>query len=242
MTRWLCNPTSEANMRRSSVLTTLTILVVLSCAASVAQIQTANLPILLDAENSSLDLANNRSVFQGLRITQGSTRIEARQAETAARSDFTDSEWAFSGEVSVKVGSARINADTATLYFSQRELKQARVSGNPARFEDRDPVTGAITRGQAQTFVYDLATGIVRFENNARVADERNEVAGKLLVYNVAEKKVEFEGDAAAGERVQIVIQPPEQDTEQRLRDASSDALESSGVTPPNDDDTPPER
>ena len=212
---------------RPSLIGLCAVLAAGSNAVVLAQIQPpANVPIVLDADNSSLDLANNASVFHQLRITQGTTRIEAERAETEARTDFSDSEWVFAGNVRIDVGESRIEADTANLYFVNRQLKRATVDGSPARFEDRDPLTGNITRGQADTFIYDFDAGIVRFEENARVADDSNEITGALLVYDVAAKKIDFEGDSDAGERVQIIIQPPADDASDSLRKAAQDAVE----------------
>lgn len=195
----------------------------MACLSANAQVrQDTNLPILLDAANSSLDLANNKSVHTRLRITQGATRIEADRADTELRSDFSDTLWRFRGNVSIDVGTASIRAQAADLYFKKNRLVSATVSGTPATFRDQDAQTGEITRGQAQSVIYDLDTELVRFENDASIANASNEISGKLLIYNVQAQKIEFEGDA--DERVQIVIQPPPQDGDDALRDAVDDA------------------
>ena len=180
-----------------------------------------NLPIDIDADRSEIDLASNTTTFYGLRIIQGATRIAADRAQTSAGTDFSDSNWRFSGDVEIDVGTARIRARQATLRFLNHQLVNAKVAGEPAQFSDTNPLTGVVTDGAARTFDYDLKEDLVRFENNARISDGTNEVTGKLLVYNVARQQVLFEGDAATGERVKIVIQPPQQPDDDEEDDGS---------------------
>ncbi|MEO0575898.1 MAG: lipopolysaccharide transport periplasmic protein LptA [Pseudomonadota bacterium] len=214
---------SVAITRRSSFFLSALCSLCLNAAAQVQQ--DTSLPILLDAANSSLDLANNRSVHTRLRITQGATRIEADRADTELASDFSDTLWRFRGNVSIDVGTASIRAETADLYFKKNRLVSATVTGLPASFRDQDALTGEVTRGQARSVVYDLDTELVRFENDASIANASNEISGKLLIYNVQAQKIEFEGDE--DERVQIVIQPPPQENEDALREA----VEDTGIT-----------
>jgi lipopolysaccharide transport protein LptA len=191
------------------------VLVAFTATTAAAQLAaTRSLPIVMDADHSEIDLTSNTTIFYGLRITQGATRIAADRAQTSAVTDFADSNWQFSGGVEIDVGTARIRASQATLRFLNHQLVNARVAGDPAQFSDTNAVTGAITEGAAETFDYDLAKDLVRFENNARISDQANEVTGKLLIYNVARQQVLFEGDAATGERVKIVIQPPDEPDE----------------------------
>ncbi|MEM7612519.1 MAG: lipopolysaccharide transport periplasmic protein LptA, partial [Pseudomonadota bacterium] len=179
---------------------------------------------------STTDISRNTTKFRGLRITQGATRIEAEQAETTAGTDFADSTWQFSGNVRIDVGSAEIRAEQADLRFLNHELVSARVAGQPAEFRDTNALTGQVTEGAAEQFDYDVANELVRFENNARISDSVNEVKGKLLVYDVAAQQVMFEGDEETGERVRIVIQPPEDDVgsdpQQSLEDEAEQTLE----------------
>ena len=168
------------------------------------------MPITMDADRSELDLRQNRSIFYGLRITQGATRIEAERAETSAGTDFTDSRWRFAGDVRIDVGETRIRGGSADLHFVNHELVSARVAGSPATFTDTDQRSGRRTSGAAESFYYELAAGRVTFEGNARIEDGENEVSGSALVYAVEEQRVLFEGDEDSGEKVRITITPPD--------------------------------
>lgn len=184
------------------------------------------LPIVMDADNSELNLADNKTVFYGLRITQGATRIEAARAETTAGTNFADSNWQFAGNVEIDVDGASIRAASAELRFVDHRLVRARVTGAPARFIDQRPGVAAVTEGQAERFDYNLDEGVVRFEGNARISDNTNEVTGALLVYDVEAQQVAFEGDAETGERVKIVVQPPEDAAEAAAEEAMEEAAE----------------
>ncbi|MEO0346152.1 MAG: LptA/OstA family protein [Pseudomonadota bacterium] len=199
------------------------LLSLLAAGASAQLAVEPGLPIVMDADNSELNLADNTTVFYGLRITQGATRIEARRAQTAAGTNFADSSWQFSGNVEIDVDGASIRAENAELRFVSHRLVSARVTGEPARFIDQRTGVAAITEGQAERFDYDLDAGVVRFEGNAKISDEANEVTGALLIYDVKGQQVAFEGDANTGERVKIVVQPPD-DAADAVQSAAEDA------------------
>ncbi|MFK8052937.1 MAG: lipopolysaccharide transport periplasmic protein LptA [Woeseiaceae bacterium] len=167
------------------------------------------LPIVMDADHSELDLKTSTTVFYGLRITQGATRIEADNAETSSGTSFADSKWEFEGDVQIDVGTTKIRADSAVLTFLNHELVNAEVGGKPATFSDINPGTGESTEGAAKRFDYDLSSNTVRFEDDAKLRSADNEVTGKLLVYNVTNQQIVFEGDPQSGERVRITVQPP---------------------------------
>ena len=52
----------------------------------------------MQTHRNSIDRRNDKLLFSGLRITQGSLHIEADEAE-ATRLDFDNSKWTFSGNV-----------------------------------------------------------------------------------------------------------------------------------------------
>lgn len=193
------------------ILKILAIVFLLASVNAGAQINTldSQQQINMDADHSELDLATSTAIFHNLRILQGTTRIEASRAETSAVTSFTDSEWQFRGDVEIDVGTTRIRADSATLTFLNHQLVNAKVGGSPAQFSDIDEANGQTTEGAAEKFDYDLASNTVRFENNASLRNADNEISGKLLLYNVTNRQVIFEGDAQSGERVRITVQPP---------------------------------
>lgn len=170
------------------------------------------LPIDIDSDQSTLDLASGRMMHRNLRITQGATRIQARAAESSASRSFADSEWSFSGNVEIDVGETRIRAESATIRFLNNELISAKVNGSPAEFSDINATTGEQIEGAADKFDYDFEGNTVRFIDNARIRNADNEVTGKTLIYNVTAQKIIFEGDSDNGERVRITVQPPEED------------------------------
>ncbi|MEL6869321.1 MAG: lipopolysaccharide transport periplasmic protein LptA [Pseudomonadota bacterium] len=207
---------------------------------AVAQVrQDTNLPITLDADNSSLYIGENKSVHTRLRITQGATRIEADYAETDAQANFADTRWRFRGNVRIDVDTASIRAESADLYFNKNRLVNATVNGKPATFRNKDRESGEVTRGQAESLFYDLDSELVRFEANANIANSSSEISGNILVYDVAAQKIDFEGDSNAGDRVQIVIQPPADEAEQTLREAAQEQGLTERLPDEETEDTP---
>ncbi|MFK8014053.1 MAG: lipopolysaccharide transport periplasmic protein LptA [Gammaproteobacteria bacterium] len=201
--------------------------------------QDTSLPITLDADNSSLYIGDNKSVHTRLRITQGATRIEADYAETDAQANFADTRWRFRGNVRIDVDTASIRAESADLYFNKNRLVSATVNGKPATFRNEDRVSGEVTRGQAQSLFYDLDSELVRFEEDANIANASSEISGNVLVYDVAAQKIDFEGDNNTGDRVQIVIQPPAEETTDSLREAAEERGLTDRLPPDANDETP---
>lgn len=199
----------------------LTLMLLLLLCASSAQAQSTaarRLPINMDADSSEVDL-RGVAVFHGLRITQGTLRIAADRAQTRSGTEFADSKWQFSGNVRINVEGSEIRADNAELAFLDHQLVNAKVSGKPATFRDNNSNKGTLTQGWANTFDYDIASAVIRFEDNARIKSADNEVAGKLLLYNVNEQRIVFQGDESSGERVKITIQPPAANGEKKKAD-----------------------
>ncbi|MEM7764421.1 MAG: LptA/OstA family protein [Pseudomonadota bacterium] len=196
-----------ANLHSS--LTLLALLLVATGSHAQSAALDRRLPIDIDSDQSTLDLASGMMMHRNLRITQGATRIEAERAESSANRTFADSEWQFSGNVRIDVGETRIRAEKAVLRFVNNQLINAKVDGDPAQFSDIDERNGQTIEGAARNFDYDLERNTVRFENDARLRNADSEVSGRLLVYNVTDKQIVFEGDETNGERVRITVQPP---------------------------------
>ncbi|MEO0998927.1 MAG: LptA/OstA family protein, partial [Pseudomonadota bacterium] len=144
------------------------------------------LPISLDAESSIVDLRNNQSIFEGLRISQGAIGIEADKGVTVGtkRRDFADSTWSFEGNVRIDIETAKIASDAAELVFRDHTLTRATVRGAPATFKDRGRRDGAPISASADEFVYDLNRYVVRFSGEARIVEGDNEISGADLVYD----------------------------------------------------------
>ena len=85
-------------------------LAVLIAGPVAAQRDDLRLPISLDADSSEYDGKSTMVVFEGLRLTQGNTGIEADEGR-ASKLDFEDSVWQLSGNVIIDVENGHIECD-----------------------------------------------------------------------------------------------------------------------------------
>ncbi len=170
------------------------------------------LPISLDADLSSFDRKTDSVAFRGLTITQGDLAIEADEA-LASGLDFEQSEWRFSGDVRITIGSATIEADTAEIRFEGHELLLAELRGNPAIFENFSVARDEPVRGGANRFYYDHVNRTLRLSDGAWFNEGPNEIRGCALTYDFEQETITF-GSSDCGERVQITIVPPTEDAE----------------------------
>jgi lipopolysaccharide export system protein LptA len=183
-------------------------------------------PISLDADSSEYDREAGSLKFSNVRIVQGSLSIVADLA-TADDLDFADSSWQFTGNVVVKGLSSRIDADSATLTFSDHRLVQAMARGAPATFERQATEDTRALNGHAGTIDYDLAAQTLTLSGEARLVDGQNEINGETLLYRLGEERLVATSDDTGDQRVRITVTP------QTIRDA----LEEEGR---EDEDSPP--
>ena len=167
------------------------------------------MPITLDADSSDFDYDTNRLVFRGLRMTQGTLGIAADLAESD-RLDFDDGLWIFTGNVVIESKNTILFCDEARLKFWEHQLQHAELRGAPARFEQRDPETQALTEGRATLMIYDVPTGIVQMAEEAWFSDGANEIFGSSITYDLLQKHIT--ADSGESGPVKILIEPPTQD------------------------------
>jgi lipopolysaccharide export system protein LptA len=166
-------------------------------------------PIDLDAASSEFDRRNDRLSFTELRIRQGGLGIRADRA-LATRLDFEDSTWTFSGNVVIESETTRAWADNAEVRFLNHRIDNARMTGQPARFEQRQPEKEQVTQGRAGTMEYELTSNLIRLQDDAWVSDGANEVSGPRIAYDVSRDFVIADGDDSG--QVRMKIKPSERD------------------------------
>ncbi|MCH8277679.1 MAG: hypothetical protein IIC12_01945 [Proteobacteria bacterium] len=178
-------------------------------ALTIAQVSELDLrlPMSLDAETTSYDGKNSMLMFTGLRLSQGHIGIEADEGR-ATRMDFEDSVWRFTGNVIINIENGRIECDAAELQFHDFQLKLATVTGSPATFEIRRSETGDVTYAEAGKLVYDIASGVIEFSENATITEGGNQISSNFLVYNIAEQRINAESSGSEDGRVRITYTP----------------------------------
>jgi lipopolysaccharide transport protein LptA len=199
------------------------------------------LPMDIDADNTTLDGKNSMIVFSGLRLTQGQVSIEADEGR-ATRMDLEDSYWQFTGNVVIDVGSGRIQCDSAELYFDDFRLQSATVTGAPAIYDLQREGSDDVTHAEAGRLDYDVNSGVIRFSDQATITEGGNQISSNVLVYNIAEQRINADSTGADDGRVRITytpangVEPPgENDAETEPADDAEPAVESE----PGVDETP---
>ena len=165
------------------------------------------LPISLDADSTDYDGKSSMLMFRGLRLSQGSTNIEA-DIGRASKLDFKDSVWHFSGNVIIDVDAGHIECESAALSFTDTQLRLATIKGSPATFELRRPDSDDITYAQAGNLKYDLVAGVVEFSDEAIITEQGNQISSSFLVYNIKEQRINAQSSADGEEKVRITVIP----------------------------------
>jgi lipopolysaccharide transport protein LptA len=164
-----------------------------------------NMPITIDADSSEFDYASSRLIFRKMRLDQGNLGIEADLAETD-KLDFNDGQWVFSGNVVVEADSTKLSCDRALLTFLNHQLTSAELTGRPAKFEQRLEESGEKNSGEANSIIYNLASGTLQLKEDARFSDGSNEISGALITYDlIARNLTAGSGDSGP---VKIIIEP----------------------------------
>lgn len=185
---------------------TLLLLVLLPGFAA-TQTSDLRLPITLAADSTDYDGKSSMMMFQGLRLSQGTTNIEADEGR-ASKIDFEDSVWHFDGNVVIDVEAGHIESETAELRFSDTQLRLAIIEGSPATFELRRPESDDITYAQAGRLKYDLDAGTVEFSDEAVITEGGNQISSSFLMYNIVEQRINAQSSGDGDEKVKITVIP----------------------------------
>jgi len=191
----------------NSMLTRSLACILLLPVLAFAQGSELRLPISLDADSTDYDGKSSMLMFRGLRLSQGTTNIEA-DIGRASKLDFKDSVWVFSGNVIIDVDAGHIECESAELSFIDTQLRLAAIKGSPATFELRRPGTDEITYAQAGNLQYDLTAGVVEFSEEAIITEGGNQISSSFLVYNIKEQRLNAQSSSDGDERVKITVIP----------------------------------
>jgi lipopolysaccharide transport protein LptA len=165
------------------------------------------LPMDIISENTTYDGKNSMIIFSGLRLTQGGVRIEADEGR-ATRMELEDATWRFAGNVTIDVGNGHIECDSAELFFDEFQLKVAVVAGSPATYELQRAGAEEPTQAQAGLLKYDVDAGVIEFSDGATITEGGNQISSHMLVYNIAEQRINADASGEEDGRVRITYTP----------------------------------
>jgi lipopolysaccharide transport protein LptA len=198
------NATRSQSIRQ---LCCLALLAVTSLAGAQVTDMDMRLPMDIDADNTTIDGKNSMIIFSGLRLTQGAVSIQADEGR-ATRMELEDSYWNFSGNVIIEVAGGRIECDAAELLFDEFRLRQAIVTGSPATYELQRPGSEETTYAEAGRLRYNVDTGVIEFSEQATITEGGNQISSNVLVYNIAEQRIDADSSGEEDGRVRITYTP----------------------------------
>jgi hypothetical protein len=79
----------------------------------------SDLPINVDAKSSDFDYAKNTLLFRKVRVSQGTTSVEAEEA-TATGLNFENSRWVFRSNVKISVEGGSLTSDENRRYVCKQ--------------------------------------------------------------------------------------------------------------------------
>lgn len=219
--------TSPIRTRHRLCILPLLALLPLGGAAQVTDLD-LRLPWDIDAESTSFDGKTAMIIFRGLRLSQGRISIEAEEGR-ATNAEGEDGRWQFSGNVVIDIENGHIECEAADLRFAEYQLRQATVTGAPATFELKRPGSDDVTYAEAGRLSYDVAAGIIEFSEKATINEAGNQISSELLVYNIAEQRINADSSGSEDGRVRITYTP--------TNGAPADSADGSATGEPGDED-----
>jgi lipopolysaccharide transport protein LptA len=167
----------------------------------------SDLPINVDAKSSDFDYAKDTLLFRKVRVSQGTTSVEADEA-TATGLNFDNSRWVFRSNVKISVEGGSLTSDEAAVTFANNQIARAVITGSPAQFEQKLENSEDIAHGRAASIEYDFTTETIRMLQDAYLTDGHNDIRGQTLVYSIREQRVLANPSDQGDERVRITINP----------------------------------
>ena len=196
------------NFKKSINLITIVFLFLLIDTTSVfAQINSAELPINIDAESTGYLADESVLTFTKLNLSQGQISISADRGE-ASKLDFENSTWKFEGNIRITLENGSIESDFAHLEFEGHQIKTARIQGSPAKllFKMEDEVTR--TSAIANRIDYDFQKSLIDFTGNVSIEEGGNQISSEYLVYNIKDQSIQALSDIKDNSKVKITYTP----------------------------------
>ena len=196
------------NFKKSiNIIINIFILFVFDTTSINAQINSAELPINIDAESTGYLADDSVLTFTKLNLSQGGISISADRGE-ASKLDFENSTWKFEGNIRITLENGSIDSDFAHLEFEGHQIKIARIQGDPAKLiiyrEDQITKTSAI----ANRIDYDFQKSLIDFTGNVSIQEGGNQISSEYLVYNIKNQSIQAQSDSKDNSKVKITYTP----------------------------------
>ena len=172
-----------------------------------AQLNSAELPINIDAESTGYDADDSVLTFTKLNLSQGGVSISADRGE-ASKLDFENSTWKFEGNIIITLENGKIESDFAHLEFEGHQIKIARIQGSPAMLLIDGEAEVARTSAIADRIDYDFQRSLIDFTGNVSIQEGGNQISSEYLVYNIKNQSIQAQSNSNDNSKVKITYTP----------------------------------
>ena len=172
-----------------------------------AQINSAELPINIDAESTGYLADESVLTFTKLNLSQGGISISADRGE-ASRLDFENSTWRFEGNIIINLENGRIESDFAHLEFEGHQIKIARIQGSPAMLLIDREAEVERTSAIANRIDYDFQRSLIDFTGNVSIQEGGNQISSEYLIYNIKDQSIQAQSNSDDNSKVKITYTP----------------------------------
>ena len=198
----------DNNFRKSiNLIAHLFIFLLFETTSVNAQINSAELPINIDAESTGYLADESVLTFTKLNLSQGGISISADRGE-ASKLDFENSTWRFEGNIIIKLENGRIESDFAHLEFEGHQIKIARIQGSPAMLLIDREAEVARTSAIADRIDYDFQRSLIDFTGNVSIQEGGNQISSEYLVYNIKDQSIQAQSNSNDNSKVKITYTP----------------------------------
>lgn len=112
----------------------------------------------------------------------------------------------YRGDVDVRQGSMRLQADVLTVYHTERRPTRMVAEGQPARFEQL--TSDGLVKGQSRRLEYEMQNENLQLIGDAIVFQGQDVMRSDRITYDRARGQVKAGAAAQGKQRVRISIQP----------------------------------
>ncbi|MBS3804580.1 MAG: lipopolysaccharide transport periplasmic protein LptA [Oleiphilaceae bacterium] len=133
-----------------------------------------------------------------------------------ARLDDAQGRATYTGDVVVTQEGTQLDANRVELYRDNLGLSRMEAFGTPARYQQPASQEQAEIDARALTITYDARDEQITFEEQAVIHQGSDTFRGQRIVYSTSDRVVTAESGPDASDRVEMTIQPRNQNEEQR--------------------------
>lgn len=114
----------------------------------------------------------------------------------------------YTGDVVVKQGSLRLDADKLVVYLENREVQKMIATGEPVKFKQKPAEGAEDVRGESLIAEYYPETEVLILMKKAVISQKGNSTASERIVYDRLGEVLTAGDGASASKRVVVVLQP----------------------------------